>query len=414
MSTEENQPAGSTISRRDFLKLTTSVGFGLAIGAAGMASINEKLIPEAKSEVNKQPVNDVIAMYGDRQAGIITPQQKYMYLVSFRITTSQKADVIQLFKSWTKFSDLSTSGGTMKTGDNPLLPPSDTGETLELSASNLTITYGFGPTFFLEDGKDRFGIAKKQPLYLKDIPRMPRENIDPSLSGGDVCLQVCADDQQVAFHAVRNFIRLSTGYATLNWLQEGFISGKAGVTPRNLFGFKDGTANKLHDNPEGNKKVIWAGQEEPSWMTGGSYMSYRKIRMLLEVWDRSSLSDQENTFGRHKESGAAFGKTNEFEAVDSSKLPVTSHVALAKQSGQLIHRRGYSYTDGVDPKTGNVNAGLLFIGYSRNPEEQLIPMLKLMQSKDKLNAYTSHIASGMFACPGGLTAGQYMGQSLME
>lgn len=413
MSESPNQPKNEGLSRRDFLKLTTSVGLGLAIGATGMAAIEKAITPTPTSAANSTP-EDAISMYGEHQAGILTPQQTYMYLASFRITTTNKADVIRLFKDWTKFSDLSTSGGTMKTGDNPLLPPSDTGETVDLSASKLTITHGFGPTFFSQDGKDRFGIASKKPLYLKDIPRMPRENLDPSMSGGDVCIQVCAEDQQVAFHAVRNFIRLATGYATVNWLQEGFISGKAGTTPRNLFGFKDGTANKLHDNAEGYDKVVWAGGDEPAWMKGGSYMAYRKVRMLLEVWDRSSLSDQEATFGRYKESGAGFGKKGEFDTVDPSQMPASSHVAIAKQSKQLIHRRGYSYTDAVDPRTGNVNAGLLFIGFTRNPDEQLIPMLKLMQSQDKLNEYTSHIASGMFACPGGLKEGQYMGQSILE
>jgi len=293
----------------------------------------------------------------------------------------------------------------MKTGDNPLLPPSDTGETLELPAAKLTATFGFGPSFFVSDGKDRFGIANKLPLYLKDIPRMPRDNLDPLLSGGDVCVQVCAEDQQVAFHAVRNFIRLATGSASVNWLQEGFISaGSGGQTPRNLFGFKDGTANKLHETPEGYQNVIWAGEGEPDWMRGGTYMAYRKVRMLLEVWDRASLADQEDTFGRYKESGAAYGRTGEFDEVDPSQMPVAAHVRLAKESKQLIHRRGYSYTDGVDPRTGNVNAGLLFISYQRNPEEQLIPMLKLMQSRDALNEYAVHIASGLFALSRGAGA----------
>ncbi|MFC5530267.1 iron uptake transporter deferrochelatase/peroxidase subunit [Cohnella yongneupensis] len=414
MSSRPNEPKNEGLSRREFLKISASVGVGLAIGATGMAAFEKVIAPATTSAAESNPLDERIPMYGDHQAGILTPQQTYMYFASFRITARNKADVIRLFKDWTKFSDLSTSGGTMRTGDNPLLPPTDTGETLDLPASKLTITYGFGPSFFSQDGKDRFGIASKKPLYLKDIPRMPKDKLDPTMSGGDVCVQVCAEDQQVAFHAVRNFIRLSTGLASLNWMQEGFISGKSGHTPRNLFGFKDGTANQIHANPEGYDNVVWAGSDEPAWMKGGSYLGYRKVQMHLEVWDRSSLSDQEATFGRHKESGAAFGKSGEFDTVDPSQMPVDAHVRLAKQSKQLIHRRGYSYTDAVDPRTGNVNAGLLFIGYTRNPDEQLIPMLKLMQSQDKLNEYTSHIASGMFACPGGLREGQYMGQSLLE
>ncbi|WP_276355122.1 iron uptake transporter deferrochelatase/peroxidase subunit [Cohnella caldifontis] len=413
--TQEKKPEG--VSRRDFLKMTASLGVGLALGASGMSALGNLASPSRPAAAGRggTPTGETIPFYGEHQAGIITPQQTYMYLASFRITAADRAAVIRLFRDWTKFADLSTAGGTMKTGDNPMLPPSDTGETLDLPASRLTVTFGFGPTFFRLDGKDRFGIANKAPLYLKDIPRMPKDHLDSSLSGGDVCIQVCAEDQQVAFHAVRNFIRLSTGSASVNWLQEGFISGgNGGQTPRNLFGFKDGTANALHQTPEGFRNVVWAGPDEPAWMQGGTYMAYRKVRMLLEVWDRSSLSDQEDTFGRYKESGSAYGKKDEFDAVDPSKLPADSHVRLAKNSKQLIHRRGYSYTDGVDPRTGNVNAGLLFISFQRNPDEQFIPMLRLMQSQDKLNEYTEHIASGMFACPGGLREGQYIGQSILE
>ncbi|MCD9021475.1 iron uptake transporter deferrochelatase/peroxidase subunit [Cohnella silvisoli] len=402
------------ISRRDFLKMSAVAGVGLAIGATGMSAIQNAVVPANSTANETEPAGDLIPMYGEHQAGIITPQQTYMYLASFRITASDRAAVIRLFRDWTRFSDLSTAGGTMKTGDNPLLPPSDTGETVDLPASKLTVTFGFGPTFFSQEGKDRFGISSQTPRYLKDIPRMPRDNIDPLLSGGDVCVQVCAEDQQVAFHAVRNFIRLSTGSATLNWIQEGFISGSPGKTPRNLFGFKDGTANGLHQTPTGYDDVVWAGEGEPAWMKGGTYMAYRKVRMLLEVWDRSSLSDQEDTFGRHKDSGASYGTKDEFDKVDPSRMPESAHVRLAKQSKQLIHRRGYSYTDGVDLRTGNVNAGLLFISYQKNPDEQFVPMLKLMQSQDKLNEYTSHIASAMFACPGGLHEGQYIGQNILE
>ncbi|WP_035119993.1 iron uptake transporter deferrochelatase/peroxidase subunit [Cohnella panacarvi] len=409
---EESNKGG--MSRLDFLKMSAVAGVGLIVGGAGMKVIERATGSDRNKAVDGNIEGEQVEMYGEHQAGIVTPQQTYMYLASFKIVAADLAAVIRLMKDWTKFSDLSTSGGSMRTGDNPMLPPSDTGETYDLPASGLTVTFGFGPSLFGVGGGDRYGLAGKLPIYLKDIPRMPREKLDATMSGGDVIVQVCADDQQVAFHAIRNFIRLSTGAATLNWLNEGFISGRPGTTPRNLFGFKDGTANVLHQTSAGFDQVVWAGEDEPEWMRGGTYMAFRKIRMLLEVWDRSSMAEQQDTFGRYKESGAAYGKQGEFDEVDASKLPDTAHVRLAKESKQLIHRRGYSYTDGVDPRTGNVNAGLLFISYQRNPEEQFIPMLKLMQSNDKLNEYTLHIASGMFACPGGIRQGEYIGQKLFE
>ena len=430
MERERQQSGGngeSRISRRDFLKMSAAVGAGLAVGASGWAAFGKMIAPArpagavdaaspSASAAGGARTDEAIPLYGEHQPGIVTPQQTYLYLASFRITAASRDAVVRLFRDWTKFADLSSAGGAMRMGDNPLLPPSDTGETLGLPAARLTFTFGFGPTFFRQqDGRDRFGAASQLPRYLRDIPRMPRDQLDPLMSGGDVCVQVCAEDQQVAFHAVRNLIRLATGNATVNWLQEGFISaGTGGQTPRNLFGFKDGTANALHQTPDGYRNVVWAGQDEPAWLQGGTYMAYRKVRMMLEVWDRSSLTDQEDTFGRRKESGAPYGKTGEFDTVDASALPVDAHVRLAKESKQMIHRRGYSYTDGIDPRTGNVNAGLLFISFQRNPDDQLLPMLKLMQSRDALNEYTAHVASGMFACSRGLKPGEYIGQNILE
>ncbi|THF83691.1 iron uptake transporter deferrochelatase/peroxidase subunit [Cohnella fermenti] len=403
------------MSRKEFLKLSAAAGAGLALGASGLGAIVEmtKLSGSAapSSPSSADPKDGIVPFYDKHQAGIVTPQQTYLYLAAFRVTTQSKSDLILMLKDWTKFCDLSAAGGTMKLSDSALVPPTDTGETLDLPPARLTVTFGFGPSFF---GNGAFGLSKLTPRHLQDIPRMPRDNLDSSISGGDICAQVCADDQQVAFHAVRNLIRLSTGKASLKWMQEGFASGTPGKTPRNLFGFKDGTANQLHDSPAGYDQVVWAGSDEPEWMQGGSYLAYRKIQMKIESWDRTSLADQEATFGRKKVSGAAFGVSGEFDTFDAAKLPTDSHVRLAKQTGQLIHRRAYSYTDKVDPRTGNVDAGLLFISYQRNPDQQFLPMLRLMQSSDALNSYVAHVGSAMFACPAGLSAGRYIGQSILE
>lgn len=404
--------AKTGMTRKDFLKLSAAAGAGLALGASGLGAILEAAKPsQAAPKAVASPKEDIIPFYDVHQAGIITPPQTYLYLAAFRVTTGSKSDLVVMLKDWTKFCDLSVSGGTMQLSDNAMVPPADTGETLDLPPSRLTVTFGFGPSFF-ENGS--FGLAKLAPRYLQDIPRMPRDSLDAAISGGDICVQVCADDQQVAFHAVRNLIRLSTGKASLKWMQEGFASGTPGKTARNLFGFKDGTANQLHDSAAGYDQVVWAGDDEPAWMRGGSYLAYRKIQMKIESWDRTSLADQEATFGRKKLSGAAFGAQGEFDSFDPAKLPANSHVSLAKQTKQSIHRRAYSYTDKVDPRTGNVDAGLLFISYQRNPEQQFVPMLRLMQSNDALNSYVAHVGSAMFACPAGLRAGQYIGQNILE
>ncbi|MBE6183906.1 MAG: deferrochelatase/peroxidase EfeB [Bacillus sp. (in: Bacteria)] len=402
----------SGVSRREMLKISAIAGAGIAVGASGLASI---LDVTDKANAKKVQVNDSrIPFYGKHQAGIITPQQTYMYIASFNLDTDEKSEVIALFQQWTKFADLISNGHTFKNSDNHLLPPDDTGEATGLGASRLTVTFGVGPTFFKKGGKDRYGIAHKKPKHLKEIPHMAHDSLDSSYCGGDVVLQVCADDQQVAFHGIRNFIRLATGTASIKWLEEGFIQAPKNETPRNLFGFKDGTANKEHFSKEGYNNVVWAAKDEPEWMQNGSYLGYRKIQMLIEIWDRSSLQDQEDTFGRKKASGAAYGKKHEFDPVNVKKMPADAHVRLAKETGQQIHRRAYSYTLGMDSKTGTVNAGLLFICFTQNPEKQMIPMLKVLGEKDALNEYTKHIGSAMFACPGGLKQGMYFGQTILE
>ncbi|MEW4285231.1 iron uptake transporter deferrochelatase/peroxidase subunit [Priestia koreensis] len=403
-------------SRRDMLKMSLLTGAGVAVSASGIGGAVAAMggLGSKKATAEPHEDDDAISFYGKHQAGIITPQQTYLYLASFTLLTDDKKAVISLFKKWTEMAAAMSAGSVNETYGNDWLPPSDTGEAVDLSAARLTMTFGFGRTFFEKNGKDRFGIASKKPKHLQDIPPMPRDDLQEPFVGGDVCIQVCADDQQVAFHAIRNFIKSSVGKAELKWMQSGFISGKEGMTPRNLFGFKDGTANAASTNTRAHDQIIWANQGEPDWMQGGSYMACRKIKMFLEVWDRSSLKDQEDTFGRKKDSGAPYGKAKEHDKVNLSQLPKTSHTAIAKGSGQQIYRRAYSYTDGVDAKTGYVDAGLMFIAYQKNPTQQFLPMLLMLSKQDKLNEYTKHIGSAMFACPKGIKKGSYIGKELLE
>ena len=66
-------------------------------------------------------------------------------------------------------------------------------------------------------------------------------------------MQACADDPQVAFHAVRNLARIGRGIVVMRWSQLGFgrtsSTSTAQETPRNLMGFKDGTNNITAEEP---------------------------------------------------------------------------------------------------------------------------------------------------------------------
>lgn len=391
------------MDRREFLKKAGIGGAGLALGLSGASAFFANKEQGSKNIADGQ---EEISFYGKHQAGITTPMQKNIYFVVLDLRTTDKNELIQLFKDWTDYSQKLVNGELVKKdGSNALLPPSDTGETVGLNPYRLTLTFGVSASFLT-----KLGLEKKRPKLFRDLPAFPKEQLREQYTGGDIVIQACADDEQVAFHAVRNLIRKGRNKVTMKWSQSGFAAiGDRMETPRNLFGFKDGTANVTTEKDI--DKVVWADSQD--WMKNGSYMAVRRIIMHLETWDRTNLQEQENTFGRYKESGAPFGKKNEFDEVDLSLLPVDSHVRLAKEVDLPILRRSYSYSDGIDPKTGQFDAGLLFIAFQKDPD-RFVKIQTNLGADDKMNEYVTHIGSGLFACFGGVKEGGYIGQDLFE
>ena len=391
------------MDRREFLKKAGIGGAGLALGLSGASAFFANKEQGSKNIADGQ---EEISFYGKHQAGITTPMQKNIYFVVLDLRTTDKNELIQLFKDWTDYSQKLVNGELVKKdGSNALLPPSDTGETVGLNPYRLTLTFGVSASFLT-----KLGLEKKRPKLFRDLPAFPKEQLREQYTGGDIVIQACADDEQVAFHAVRNLIRKGRNKVTMKWSQSGFAAiGDRMETPRNLFGFKDGTANVTTEKDF--DKVVWADSND--WMKNGSYMAVRRIIMHLETWDRTNLQEQENTFGRYKESGAPFGKKNEFDEVDLSLLPVDSHVRLAKEVDLPILRRSYSYSDGIDPKTGQFDAGLLFIAFQKDPD-RFVKIQTNLGAVDKMNEYVTHIGSGLFACFGGVKKGGYIGQDLFE
>ena len=391
------------MDRREFLKKAGIGGAGLALGLSGASAFFANKEQGSKNIADGQ---EEISFYGKHQAGITTAMQKNIYFVVLDLHTKDKEEIIQLFKDWTDYSEKLVNGDLVKKdGSNALLPPSDTGETVGLNPYRLTLTFGVSASFLT-----KLGLEKKRPKLFRNLPAFPKEQLREQYTGGDIVIQACADDEQVAFHAVRNLIRKGRNKVTMKWSQSGFAAiGDRMETPRNLFGFKDGTANVTTEKDF--DKVVWADSQD--WMKNGSYMAVRRIIMHLETWDRTNLQEQENTFGRYKESGAPFGKTNEFDEVDLSLLPVDSHVRLAKEVDLPILRRSYSYSDGIDPKTGQFDAGLLFIAFQKDPD-RFVKIQTNLGADDKMNEYVTHIGSGLFACFGGVKEGGYIGQDLFE
>jgi deferrochelatase/peroxidase EfeB len=419
MSERQDDGPRAELSRRRLLGLVGAGTAGvLAAGAAGGVIGHATALDSAAST---GPAPDAaVAFTGAHQAGIVTPAQDRLHFVAFDVTTDSRDELVAVLKAWTAAARRMTAGqdaGPEGAVDGVrYAPPDDTGEAIGLPASGLTLTIGFGPTLFTTaDGTDRFGLGARRPAPLVELPSFPGDQIDPARSGGDICIQACANDPQVAVHAVRNLVRLGVGVVSVRWSQLGFgrtsSTSTGQATPRNLFGFKDGTNNLKAENDEALDRFVWVGMSDSGadWLAGGSYLVARRIRMLIEPWDTSTLDEQEKTIGRTKGVGAPLGQRAEFDPVDVSKkvdgepaVPPTSHVFLANPSNAktAILRRGYSFVDGSDG-LGRLDAGLFFIAYQRDPETGFVQVQRNLRT-DAMNEYIRHTSSAVFACPPGL------------
>ncbi|HEX3636717.1 MAG TPA: Dyp-type peroxidase [Paraburkholderia sp.] len=456
-------------SRRGFLKAGgAAVAAGASLGA-GLATSQTAQAALARTPAHHaDPQTAVEPFYGLHQGGIVTPQQSHTYLAALDLTTDKRDDVIALLRTWTDTAARLTQGATaapLPTGtaakaelvdskidtqvdtktdpkvDNTAYSPTntkaapDSGDVLGLGPCGLTITFGFGPGLFTHEGKDRYGLASRRPAALVDLPRFNGDQLIAEKTGGDLFIQACANDQQVAFHAVRQLARLAYGVATMRWGQSGFLSGPRGQTPRNLMGFKDGTNNPSIAKPQLMNEFVWAGASaDAPWMEGGTYTVVRRIRITLEHWDNTELDFQEQVFGRHKYSGAPIGKKNEFDAVDLKEedkdgnpvIPENSHVRLSNQAnnnGAQILRRSYSYNDGTNfyierwppwRQETEYDAGLIFVAHQSDPRTGFIPINDKLAKFDMMNQFTTHVGSAVFAVPQGAKRGSYIDAGLFE
>jgi deferrochelatase/peroxidase EfeB len=374
------------------------------------------------------------AFRGAHQAGIVTPAQDRLHFAAFDVTTGDRAALVELLQRWTDAAERMTRGepaGTIGPVGGPAnLPPDDTGEAIGLPPSGLTITFGFGPTLFRsDDGTDRFGIADRRPDALRTLPHFPGDVLDPARSYGDLCVQACADDPQVAVHAIRNLARIGFGTVSVRWSQLGFgrtsTTSTSQSTPRNLFGFKDGTMNIKAEESDDVAEHVWVGPGDDAaadWLAGGSYLVARRFNMTIEVWDRQPLGDQEAFVGRTKDSGAPLSGGSELShpdfdmpgADDTTIIAPDAHVRLVHpdfNGGVRMLRRGYNFVDGSN-SLGGLDAGLFFLAFVRDPDTHFIPVQTRMAAHDALMEYLQVTGSALFAVPPGIGEGEHVGQAL--
>jgi len=411
------------LSRRGLLAL--SGGLGLTVGA---------LAGGTAAALSRPSVADGAGLaypfFGEHQAGITTPAQDRLHFAAFTMRAgATRDDLIELLQDWTYAASRLTQGQDVSPhgafDGGPYLPPDDTGEAADLGPSGLSITFGFGRTLFVTaEGTDRFGLAAQLPPDFTTLPTMVNDFIQPARSGGDLCIQACANDPQVAVHAIRNLTRIAIGRATLSWSQLGFgrtsSTSTSQQTPRNLFGQKDGTNNLKAEEPERLAEHVWIS-EGPSWSHGGSYLIARRIAMTIEVWDGLQLTEQDRVLGRAKGSGAPLSGGTEFTAPDFTKagtdgaplIDPRSHVARtnpANNGGIAMLRRGYNFVDGNDDQ-GRLDAGLFFIGFVKAPA-RFAAVHTNMARDDMFVEYLKTTSSSVFLVPPGVAADGYVGQAL--
>jgi len=402
------------------------VGAAAAVAVAGTGGYVAGGASSSSETGERQTTGRVPFYDPTHQAGIATPAQDRLAFAAFDLTGFDRGAVMAMLGAWSAASARMTAGLPIgPTETLPQSPPIDTGEALGLPPANLTVTVGFGASMF----DDRFGLADRMPAGLRPIGELPGDAFDPRRTGGDLCVQACSDDPQVAFHVIRNLARIGRGTCVMRWSQLGFgrtsSTSQAQKTPRNLMGFKDGTRNIKDEQAEDLEHFVWVGEEtDQPWMVGGSYLVARRIQMLIEAWDADYIADQEQIFGRYKNSGAPLTGHHEFDpprfdAVHHDGSPVIAtdaHIRLAApehNGGEKLLRRGYSYTDGTDPVTGALDAGLFFIAFQQDPHRQFARIQRRLGLRDLLNEYIVHRGGGEFAVPPGISGpGDWFGRAL--
>ncbi|MFG2606811.1 iron uptake transporter deferrochelatase/peroxidase subunit [Streptomyces sp. NPDC048514] len=400
------------VSRRALLG--TAGATGLVLGSAGGA------VGYAAAPAQATPLTSVgsgrAMFHGKHQPGITEGLQARGHLVAFDLAAGAgRKEAAALLRRWSAVAERLMAGEAA--------PHEDTGVARDAGPSSLTITFGFGHGFFA-----RTGLEKQRPAALDPLPDFSSDRLDKARSDGDLWVQIGANDALVAFHALRAIQRDAGSAARVRWQMNGFNRTPGAtahpMTARNLMGQLDGTRNPKPAEPDFDRRIFVPASGEPAWMANGSYAVVRRIRMLLDDWEKLSLSAQEQVIGRRKADGAALSGGDETTAMDLEKtgaegeylVPLNAHARITRpdeNGGAAMLRRPFSYHDGIDAD-GTPDAGLLFICWQADPLRGFVPVQRKLDRGDALSKFIRHESSGLFAVPGGSAQGEYVGQRLLE
>ncbi|WP_327402855.1 iron uptake transporter deferrochelatase/peroxidase subunit [Streptomyces sp. NBC_01288] len=410
----ENTSPGEGISRRRLLG--TAGATGLVLGTAGGA------VGYASAPAGATPLTslgeDMAMFHGKHQPGITEGLQARGHLVAFDLAAgASRKEAAALLRRW------STTAQRLMAGE--AAAQDDTEVARDAGPSSLTITFGFGNSFF-----SRTGLEKQRPVSLDPLPDFSSDHLDKTRSNGDLWVQIGANDALVAFHALRTIQKDAGSAAKVRWQMNGFNRTPGAtahkMTARNLMGQLDGTRNPKPAESDFDKRIFVpaSGSTDPAWMANGSYAVVRRIRMLLDDWEKLSTGAQENVVGRHKSTGAPLSGGGETTAMDLEKtdakgalvVPINAHARIARpdqNGGAAMLRRPFSYHDGI-AADGTPDAGLLFVCWQADPLRGFVTVQRKLDRGDALSTYIRHEASGLFAVPGGAAEGEYVGQRLLE
>nr|WP_237540095.1 iron uptake transporter deferrochelatase/peroxidase subunit [Streptomyces sp. SID8358] len=392
---------------------------GLVLGAAGGAggyAATRDDVPAALTTVGSTEE----MFHGKHQPGILTPLQARGHLIAFDLTPGAgRKEAAALMRRWSAVAERLMAGRPSGDGAGH-----DTGVALDAGPSSLTVTFGFGRTFF-----DRTGLVARRPAGLDPLPSFSSDHLDAKRSDGDVWVQIGADDALVAFHALRAVQKEAGEAARVRWQMNGFNRTPGAtaepMTARNLMGQLDGTGNPKPAESDFEERVfVQADDAAHAWLEGGSYAVVRRIRMLLDDWEKLTVDRQERVIGRRKADGAPLSGGTETTEMDLDKagpdgrllIPDNAHARISspeKNGGAAMLRRPFSYHDGLSDD-GTPDAGLLFICWQADPFRGFVPVQRKLDRGDALSPFIRHEASGLFAVPGGTAPGEYVGQRLLE
>ncbi len=358
--------------------------------------------------------SDAEPFYGAHQSGVATAPQTHAVFIALAVkpeaARSPRDTLAAILKLWTSDAARLTQG-------RPAL--ADTEPELAERPARLTVTVGLGRAVF-----DRIGLAGIRPPSLVALPAFETDRLEPRWCGGDLLLQICADDPVVLAHASRVLLKNVRAMTVQRWRQIGFRNARgadpSGGTMRNLMGQIDGTANPREESAF--DRLIWDDGMQEGWFAGGTMLVLRRVRAELDTWDELDRPSKELAVGRRLDTGAPLTGQREFDEPDLTAtergvpvIPPNAHVALARPRAgdEQFLRRGYNYDHAPAPDR-TTDCGLIFAAYQRDPRRQFIPVQRRLAAEDALNPWVTTIGSAIFAILPGAPEGGYLGQTLLE